>query len=107
MIACNIVTPQLLWFRRMRRSMPVLFVIVARRQRRHVAGAVRDRGHQPASRLSALGLANVLSDHLGLHRILSARSGCFLTLLFLFIRLLPMISIFELRELVHETEEKG
>ena len=31
--------------------------------------------------------------------------GLFLTLLFLFIRLLPMISIFELRALVHETEE--
>ena len=33
--------------------------------------------------------------------------GLFFTLLFLFIRLLPMISIFELRELVHETEGKG
>jgi molybdopterin-containing oxidoreductase family membrane subunit len=29
--------------------------------------------------------------------------GLFLTLLFLFIRFLPVISIFELRELVHET----
>jgi molybdopterin-containing oxidoreductase family membrane subunit len=33
--------------------------------------------------------------------------GLFFTLLFLFIRLLPMISIFELRELVHEEEAKG
>jgi len=31
--------------------------------------------------------------------------GLFLTLMFLFIRLLPLISIFELRALVHETEE--
>jgi molybdopterin-containing oxidoreductase family membrane subunit len=29
--------------------------------------------------------------------------GMFLTLLFLFIRFLPVISIFELRELVHQT----
>ncbi len=29
------------------------------------------------------------------------------TLLFLFLRVLPMISIFELRELVHETEGEG
>jgi molybdopterin-containing oxidoreductase family membrane subunit len=33
--------------------------------------------------------------------------GLFFTLLFLFIRLLPMISIFELRELVHGEEAMG
>jgi molybdopterin-containing oxidoreductase family membrane subunit len=32
--------------------------------------------------------------------------GLFLALLFLFIRFLPMISIFEMRELVHETSEE-
>ena len=31
--------------------------------------------------------------------------GLFLTLLFLFIRFLPVINIFEMRELLHETEE--
>ena len=31
--------------------------------------------------------------------------GLFVCLLFLFIRVLPMISIFEMRELVHDTEE--
>jgi hypothetical protein len=31
--------------------------------------------------------------------------GLFFFLLFLFIRFLPMISIFEMRELVHRTEE--
>ena len=33
--------------------------------------------------------------------------GLFLTLLFLFIRFLPVISISEMRELVHETQEHG
>jgi len=33
--------------------------------------------------------------------------GLFLTLLFLFIRVLPMISIFEMRVLVQKTEEKA
>jgi molybdopterin-containing oxidoreductase family membrane subunit len=33
--------------------------------------------------------------------------GLFVALLFLFIRLLPMISIFEMRELVHEEEARG
>jgi molybdopterin-containing oxidoreductase family membrane subunit len=32
--------------------------------------------------------------------------GLFLTLFFLFIRFLPMISIFEMRRLVHEVNEK-
>ena len=33
--------------------------------------------------------------------------GLFFTLLFLFIRFLPVISITEMRELVHETQERG
>ena len=33
--------------------------------------------------------------------------GLFVLLLFLFIRFLPVISIAEMRELVHETEERG
>jgi len=33
--------------------------------------------------------------------------GLFLSLLFLFIRVLPMISIFEMRELVHEEREES
>jgi hypothetical protein len=32
--------------------------------------------------------------------------GLFVCLLFLFIRFLPMISIFEMRELVHDLEEQ-
>ena len=31
--------------------------------------------------------------------------GLFLVMLFLFVRTLPMISIFEVRELIHQTEE--
>jgi hypothetical protein len=33
--------------------------------------------------------------------------GLFFTLLFLFIRVLPVISIAEMRELVHETQSHG
>jgi molybdopterin-containing oxidoreductase family membrane subunit len=33
--------------------------------------------------------------------------GLFITLLFLFIRVLPMISVFEMRELVHKTKHEG
>ena len=49
LIACNILTPQLLWFRSVRRNVAVLFVISLIDQCRHVAGAVCDRRHQLAS----------------------------------------------------------
>ena len=77
LIACNIVTPQVAVVPSDAPYMSGAVRGFADRQRRHVAGAVRDRGHQPASRLSAIGLANVLSDACGTSRISSARSDCF------------------------------
>jgi len=41
------------------------------------------------------------------YAVLAGSIGLFLCLLFLFIRFLPMISIFEMRGLVHETESEG
>jgi molybdopterin-containing oxidoreductase family membrane subunit len=41
------------------------------------------------------------------YAVLAGSMGLFLCLLFLFIRVLPMISIFEMRELVHEEESKS
>jgi molybdopterin-containing oxidoreductase family membrane subunit len=106
LIACNIVTPQLLWFRSVRRSVPVLFVIalvinVGMWLERFVIVVVSlHRDFLP----SAWGMYYpTIWDFV--HFVGSL--GLFFTLLFLFIRLLPMISIFELRELVHETEEKA
>ena len=76
LIFCNIVTPQILWFKKIRMNVPVLFVVSHHRQRRHVARAVRDRGHQPASRFSAVVVGHVPPDALGLVDVSSARSGC-------------------------------
>jgi hypothetical protein len=39
--------------------------------------------------------------------VLAGTLGLFLALLFLFIRILPMISIFEMRELVHKEEGRS
>jgi len=106
LIACNIVTPQLLWFRSVRRSVPVLFVIalvinVGMWLERFVIVVVSlHRDFLP----SAWGMYYPTIWDL-VHFVGSL--GLFFTLLFLFIRLLPMISIFELRELVHETGEKA
>ena len=70
------------------------------RQRRDVARAVRHRGHEPAPRLRPGGLGDVLPDGLGLGDLLGT-IGLFFTLIFLFIRFLPAISISEMQELAH------
>ena len=71
-------------------------------QRRHVAGTLHDRRHQPAPRFHARRLGHVLADHLGLGDLLGT-IGLFRLCFFLFVRLLPMISMSEMRELVAET----
>ncbi len=104
LIACNVVVPQLLWFRAVRRNVPLLFVIalvinVGMWLERFVIIVISlHRDYLP----SAFGMYYPtvwdFAEFLG-------SIGLFLTLLFLFIRCLPVISIFELRELVHETSE--
>ena len=61
MITCNVVFPQLFWFRWFRTTPWAMFCRDLR-QRRDVVRAVRDRGDQPAPRLPAVELEDVLSD---------------------------------------------
>ena len=51
-------------------------------------------------------MGHVLSDDLGLGTFFGT-IGLFLTLMFLFIRVLPAISIFEMREVVHRKQERA
>jgi Ni/Fe-hydrogenase subunit HybB-like protein len=101
LIACNMLTPQLLWFRRIRRYVPVLFVIAL----------VVNMG---------MWLERFIIVVTSLHRSFIPSSwgmysptrwdwaayvgtiGLFVALIFLFIRFLPMISIFEMRALVKD-----
>jgi hypothetical protein len=69
LILCNIITPQFLWFKKMRSNLLVLWMISIRRQHRHVAGAVCDRGDQFASRLSAIVVGHVSADAVGLDHV--------------------------------------
>jgi Ni/Fe-hydrogenase subunit HybB-like protein len=106
LIACNIVTPQLLWSRSLRRNVPVLFVVamainVGMWLERFVIVVISlHRDFLPSSWRMYYPTVWDITHFVG-------SLGLFFTLLFLFIRLLPMISIFELRELVHETEGEG
>ncbi len=106
LIACNIIVPQALWFPWVRRSVPLLFVVsiiinVGMWLERFVIVVVSlHRDYLPSSWRMYYPTRWDFIHYFG-------SIGLFFTLLFLFLRVLPMISIFELRELVHETEGEG
>jgi molybdopterin-containing oxidoreductase family membrane subunit len=101
LIFCNVLTPQLFWFKRMRMSIPVLFVVsiivnIGMWLERFMIVVVSlHRDFMP----SAWGMYYPTFWDLA---TLFGSVGLFLMLMFLFIRVLPMISIFEMRELVGE-----
>jgi len=103
LIACNILIPQLLWSRRVRRNVPLLFLIalvinIGMWLERYVIVVISlHRDFMPSS----WGMyAGTKWDWATLFGSL----GLFAALLFLFIRFLPAISIFEMRSLVAKTE---
>ena len=101
LIVCNVVAPQFFWFKRMRTSVLVLFVVsivvnIGMWLERFMIVVVSlHRDFMP----SAWGMYRPTFWDLA---TLFGSVGLFLTLMFLFIRILPMISIFEMRELVRE-----
>jgi hypothetical protein len=103
LMLCNILAPQVLWFSRVRSNVVALFIValvvnVGMWLERYVIVVTSlHRDFMP----SAWGMyAGTIWDW----ATLAGSIGLFLALLFLFLRFLPMISIFEMRELVAETE---
>jgi len=105
LIACNIVIPQSLWSRRVRRSIPLLFIVslvvnTGMWLERFVIVVISlSRDFIPSSWAVYLPTKWDWATYLGTF-------GLFFTLFYLFIRFLPMISIVEVRSLVHETNEE-
>jgi len=103
LLACNLVTPQLLWFARVRDSIPGLFAISLVvslgmwLERFVIVVTSLSRDFLPSSWGMYYPTRWDYGTFLG-------SIGLFLTLLFLFIRFLPMISIFEMRTLLPEAE---
>jgi Ni/Fe-hydrogenase subunit HybB-like protein len=101
LVACNIVIPQALWFKRVRTSVPLLFIIslvvnVGMWTERYVIVVTSlHRDFMP----SAWGM---YSGTWWDYATLFGTIGLFLFLFFLFIRFLPAISMAEMRELVPE-----
>jgi Ni/Fe-hydrogenase subunit HybB-like protein len=106
LLLCNGLVPQLLWSPRLRASVPLLFVISLIvslgmwLERYIIVVTSLHRDFLPSSWGMYSGTIWDWATFIG-------TIGLFLSLLFLFIRVLPMISIFEMRELVHEEQEEG
>jgi Ni/Fe-hydrogenase subunit HybB-like protein len=105
LILCNIAIPQLLWSSRIRQSVPALFVIslivnVGMWLERFVIVVISlHRDFLPSSWGMYVPTRWDWATYVG-------TIGLFLTLLFLFIRFLPVISIYEMRGLVEESQEE-
>ena len=106
LILFNILIPQALWLRSLHTNVIVLFLIaisvnICMWLERYVIIVVSlHRDFMP----SAWGrYSGTIFDY----GVFVGTIGLFIALLFLFIRVLPMISIFEMRELVHEEEAKN
>jgi molybdopterin-containing oxidoreductase family membrane subunit len=103
LILCNILVPQALWFRRIRKSPFLLFVVamfinVGMWLERYVIVVTSlHRDFDPSSWGNYSGTFWDYATYVG-------TIGLFLSLLFLFIRFLPMISIFEMRTLLPAAE---
>jgi hypothetical protein len=111
LILCNVLTPQLLWFKKVRFNPGMLFVLAliintGMWLERYVITVVSlSRDFLPSSWGRYAGTPWDWAMYVG-------TLGLFFALLFLFIRFLPMISIFEMRTLlpeahVHAPTDKG
>jgi len=106
LILCNIITPQFLWFRKVRASVGSLFAIAMVvnvgmwLERFVIVVTSLHRDFLPSSWGMYYPTRWDWATYIG-------TIGLFLTLFFLFIRFLPLISIFEVRQLVASEAEKN
>jgi molybdopterin-containing oxidoreductase family membrane subunit len=106
LILTNVVVPQFLWSPKIRNTVPILFIIsiivnIGMFLERYVIIVTSlHRDFLPSSWGMYSGTKYDWSMYIG-------TMGLFLTLLFIFIRVLPMISIFEMRTILPEAEAKG
>jgi len=105
LITCNVILPQVMWFKRVRMNVAALFIMslvvnLGMWLERYIIVVVSlHRDFLPSS-------WGMYSGSIYDWSMLFGSMGLFLTLLFLFVRVLPMISIFEMRTLVPEAEVK-
>lgn len=104
MLACNVFIPQLLWIKSVRLNLPLLFVISLLinvgmwLERLIIVDASLSNSFMPSSWGIFIPTLWDWSTFIG-------TLGLFVALMFVFVRLLPAISIFEMRELVRKQQE--
>lgn len=102
-MTCNVIVPQILWFEKVRRNLVVLFLVAivinigmwAERYMIVITSLHRD--FMPSAWGMFRGTRWDWATYVG-------TIGLFLALMFLFVRFLPMMSMTEVRELVHENK---
>jgi Ni/Fe-hydrogenase subunit HybB-like protein len=105
-ILCNVLAPQILWFRRMRNNVPVLFMVALIvnvgmwLERFVIVVQSLSRDFLPSSWGNYWPTVWDWATFIG-------TLGLFAALFFLFVRVLPVISIYEMRELLPEAEVKA
>jgi molybdopterin-containing oxidoreductase family membrane subunit len=105
LLLCNFIVPQLLWSKRLRRNLPIVFIVcmfvnVGMWLERFVIIVTSlHRDFIPGS-------WDMYYPTIWDFTTLAGTIGLFLTLMFLFVRVLPMISIFEMRTLLPEAHPK-
>jgi molybdopterin-containing oxidoreductase family membrane subunit len=106
LISCNILIPQSLWVRKWRQNVVWLFCVAIIVnigmwfERFVIIATSLARDFLPSS-------WEMYTPTIWDFAMFLGTLGLFFTLFFLFIRFLPVISIFEMRELIHEKEEHG
>jgi molybdopterin-containing oxidoreductase family membrane subunit len=106
MITCNIVVPQFLWIKSIRTNVVALWIISMFvnvgmwMERFNIIVTSLSRDFIPAAWRNYAPTVWDFSLYIG-------TIGLFLTLIFLFVRFLPVISTFEMRELLARTEEEA
>jgi molybdopterin-containing oxidoreductase family membrane subunit len=105
LIACNVLAPQLFWLKSMRASIPALFIVSVIVsfgmwfERFIIVVTSLHRDFLPSS----WGMYYPTKWDFGMF---FGTIGLFISLLFLFLRFLPMISIFEMRTILPQAEVK-
>ena len=104
-VVCNALIPQLIWFRRVRRSLPILFIISLMIctgmwfERYVIVITNLHKDFLPSS-------WGVYSVTVWDWAVFAGSAGLFLSFMFLFVRFLPAVSMSELRKLLARPKEK-
>jgi molybdopterin-containing oxidoreductase family membrane subunit len=102
MITCNVITPQLFWFKKLRRTIPVMFVAsivinIGMWFERFVIVMTLSRDYLPSS-------WDYFSPTIYDIGILVGSFGLFFTMFLLFLKLLPMVAMSEIKGVLPQAD---